>query len=259
MSHRPHRRRPGVLTVTTLETLAVQLAEELPFGDITQLAHACQKGESGLRSLEAQAAGTTIRGACRQLRSHLAGGADRGYTAGLLIGAAQARRRYRSMHYADVVWTGPASEVQTSRLTSAVVTELIDSAQSELLLVSFAAFPPASLTLALAGAAARGVEVTLLLEQPADNPAFRGGATFPAIPAVRWKWPRGNREPGAALHAKVIVVDRQVALVGSANLTSHAFEKNLECGILLRDPEHARAIAGHLDSLRATGVLTATL
>ncbi|NUK32308.1 hypothetical protein HRW12_00655 [Streptomyces lunaelactis] len=243
--------------MTTLETLAVELAEELPHSDITQLAHACRKGEPGLRSLEAHAAGTAVRGACRRLRSHLAGSADHGYAAGLLIGAAQARLRYRSRHHAEVVWTGPASGVQTSRLTSAVVTELIASARKELLLVSFAAFPPASLTAALDSAAARGVEVTLLLEQPADNPTFRGGVTFPAIPAVRWNWPLGKREPGAALHAKIIVVDRQVALVGSANLTSHAFEKNLECGILLRGPEHALAIVGHLDSLREAGVLTA--
>lgn len=242
--------------MTTLETLAVDLAEELPYSDITHLADACKKGVSGLRSLEAHTAGTAVRGACRRIRSHLAGGADHNYVAGLLIGAAQARLQYRSRHQAEVVWTGPTSGIQTSRLTSAVVTELIDSARKELLLVSFAAFPPASLTAALNAAAARGVEVTLLLEHPADNPMFRGGSTFPAIPAVRLNWPLEKREPGAALHAKIIVVDRKVALVGSANLTSHAFEKNLECGILLHDKKHALAIVGQLDSLREIGVLT---
>lgn len=240
----------------SLETLTAELAEQLPYGDIKQLAHACRKGRSGLRSLEAQVAGIAVRAACRRLRTHVTGDADGGYAAGLLLGAAQARLKYRSDHDADVVWTGPASGVQTSRLTSAVVSELIDSARTELLLVSYATFPPASLTAALASAAARGVEVTLLLEQPADNPNFHGTPAFPTLAAARWNWPIGNREPGAALHAKIIVVDRQVALIGSANLTGHAFEKNLECGILLRDPEQANAIARHLGSLRETGILT---
>lgn len=31
----------------------------------------------------------------------------------------------------------------------------------------------------------------------------------------------------------MIVVDDQVALVGSANLTSRAMESNLECGVLI--------------------------
>lgn len=239
----------------SLETLTAALAEQLPYSDIRKLAYACRKGRSGLRSLEAQVAGIAVRAACRRLRTHLPGD-DGGYAAGLLLGAAQARLKYRSGHNVDVVWTGPASGVQTSRLTSAVVSELIDSACTELLLVSYATFPPASLTAALASAAARGVEVTLLLEQPTDNPAFHGISAFPMLAAARWNWPIGNREPGAALHAKIIVVDRQVALIGSANLTGHAFEKNLECGILLRDPEQAIAIACHLDSLRESGILT---
>jgi cardiolipin synthase len=238
-----------------LETLTAELAEQLPYSDIKQLADACRKGRSGLRSLEAQVAGIAVRAACRRLRTHLPGDTDGGYAAGLLLGAAQARLKYRSDHDADIVWTGPASSIQTSRLTSAVVSELIDSAHRELLLVSYATVPPTSLTAALATAAARGVEVTLLLEQPADNPKFHGAPAFATLPAVRWSWPIRNREPGAALHAKIIVVDRHVALIGSANLTGYGFEKNLECGILLRDPTQASAIARHLESLRESGIL----
>ncbi|OKI54196.1 hypothetical protein AMK17_24565 [Streptomyces sp. CB00072] len=136
-----------------------------------------------------------------------------------------------------------------------MVSELIDSARTELLLVSYASYPPASLSAALASAATRGVEVTLLLEQQADNPKFTGSTGFSRLPVTRLSWPAHQREPGAALHAKIIVVDRRVALIGSANLTGHAFEKNFECGILLRDADSARAIAGHIDSLRDIGVL----
>ncbi|MCX4826844.1 DISARM system phospholipase D-like protein DrmC [Streptomyces sp. NBC_01142] len=216
------------------------------------------RGRRGLRALEAQVAGIAVRAACRRLRSYLPGDTEGPYAAGLLLGAAQARRRQLVGHRVDVVWTGPASSIQTSRLTSAVVGELVDSAKREILLVSYASYPPKSLSTALTAAAARGVEVTLLLEQQADNPKFQGRTGFFDLPATRLSWPVQYRESGASLHAKIIVVDRQTALIGSANLTSYAFEKNLECGILLRDPAHASAIARHLDSLRETGILTAS-
>lgn len=60
------------------------------------------------------------------------------------------------------------------------------------------------------------------------------GNPFPRLHALHLHWPAGSRSPGAALHAKSIVVDGQVALVGGANLTSRAMESNLECGILIR-------------------------
>lgn len=238
-----------------LETLAAELAESLPHDDVRQLAHACRAGRAGLHNFEAQAAGIAVRAASRRLRLHLADDRDGHYAAGLLLGAARARRQHRDDQRVDVVWTGPASGIHTSRLTSAVVSELVDSAEHELLLVSYATFPPASLSAALQAAVARGVEVTLLLEQPATNPQYHGSTAFPALHATRLFWPLGSRESGASLHAKIIVVDRKIALVGSANLTSHAFEKNLECGILLREAAHARAIALHLDSLWQAGTL----
>jgi len=67
--------------------------------------------------------------------------------------------------------------------------------------------------------------------------------------------PAAQRPPGAALHAKVIVVDDRIALVGSANLTGRAMEANLECGILIRGGPQLRAIRDHIAGLRAAGIL----
>jgi phosphatidylserine/phosphatidylglycerophosphate/cardiolipin synthase-like enzyme len=58
-----------------------------------------------------------------------------------------------------------------------------------------------------------------------------------------------------ALHAKIIVVDDRIALVGSANLTGRAMEANLECGILIRGGRQPRAISEHIAELRAQGCL----
>jgi hypothetical protein len=48
---------------------------------------------------------------------------------------------------------------------------------------------------------------------------------------------------------KLIVVDRDVALVGSANLTGHAMDRNLECSVLLHGGPHPEQIHGHIREL----------
>jgi phosphatidylserine/phosphatidylglycerophosphate/cardiolipin synthase-like enzyme len=108
----------------------------------------------------------------------------------------------------------------------------------------------------LSAAVARGVAVTLLAERHEDNPVYTAqGTPFPGLNARRLRWPAGSRPPGAALHAKIIVVDDQVALVGSANLTSRAMESNLECGILIRGGPQPRAVRDHISGLYAAGLL----
>jgi cardiolipin synthase len=58
------------------------------------------------------------------------------------------------------------------------------------------------------------------------------------------------------MHAKVLVVDRQTALVGSANLTGYGLERNLEAGILIRGGHVPALLAEHLFS--AQGVQDAS-
>lgn len=70
-----------------------------------------------------------------------------------------------------------------------------------------------------------------------------------ALRARHLVWPSQHREAGAALHAKVLVVDRQTVLVGSANLTGHGLERNLECGLLVRGGPVPERIVAHLYSI----------
>jgi phosphatidylserine/phosphatidylglycerophosphate/cardiolipin synthase-like enzyme len=81
---------------------------------------------------------------------------------------------------------------------------------------------------------------------------------FPGLTADRLRWPANRRPPGASLHAKIIVVDDVVALVGSANLTGRAMESNLECGILIRGGPQPAAIRAHIMDLRARALLQRT-
>lgn len=196
-----------------------------------------------------------MRDACHQLSQRLAY-AEPAYLSGLLAGAARAVERARQHQAVSVVWTGPESGVSSSRLTAAAVIDLINSARSEILLVSYATQTKPSIKAALSAATARDVGVTLLAERHEDNPSYTAAGTpFPGLNALRLYWPASSRSPGAALHAKIIVVDDQVALVGSANLTGRAMESNLECGILIRGGPQPKAIRDHIAALYASGSL----
>ncbi len=147
----------------------------------------------------------------------------------------------------------------TSRLTSVVVIDLIDQAQTDVLLVGYAVHTEPSVAEALHRARGRGVAITLLLERNLDNPAFASaGAAFPGLTATRLSWPASARAAGASLHAKVLVVDGAAALVGSANVTGAAFERNLECGLLVQGGPQPAAICAHVRSLTELGVFLPT-
>jgi phosphatidylserine/phosphatidylglycerophosphate/cardiolipin synthase-like enzyme len=134
-----------------------------------------------------------------------------------------------------------------------VLADLIDEAQNEIVLISYATLPSEDVRAALSAATDRGVEVTLLLERAADNPRFDGHAEpFPGLAARRMCWPADERPAGASMHAKVLVVDRHTALVGSANLTGYGLERNLEAGVLIRGGRVPTLLVEHL--LTARGV-----
>ncbi len=72
-------------------------------------------------------------------------------------------------------------------------------------------------------------------------------------------WPLSRREPNQAgrpgkLHAKCAIID-DAALIGSANLTDDAFNRNMELGVLMRDRATVQAIADHFAELIRGGAL----
>jgi cardiolipin synthase A/B len=231
------------------------IAERLPEEDVLRLAAAAAEGADAVHALRGQVPAAVLREACDQVAA-LLNGSSPAYIAGLLTGSVTAVRRARVRQSLDVVWTGPESGVVTSRLTAATVIDLVGQARRELLLVSYATQTDPGLASALADATRRGVEITLVTERHADNPAYFGAdVPFPALRAVRLHWPASQRPPGASLHAKIIIVDEEIALITSANLTSRAMEANIECGILIRGGPQSRAVRDHLTGLYASGVL----
>lgn len=233
--------------------MAVRLSRELPAADVRVLADALRIGPQGLSALHTAAAGVRLRAACTELLATQLAPEERHLVAGALLGALESDPRVGSL---DVVWTGPASQVATSRLTSSVVVELIDEARIDLLLVGYAVHTEQSVAAALGRAQKREVMITLLLERHVDNPGFSAVAVpFPGLPALRLAWPAPARPAGASLHAKVLVVDGTAALIGSANVTGAALERNLECGLLVRGGSRPAAVRAHVHSLVDLDVL----
>lgn len=146
-----------------------------------------------------------------------------------------------------------------------VLYDLISSARTRILLVTFAAHRVRHLCTHLTNAIQRGIKLTLIVEGEAES---EGQLTRDAIAAFRdvpltraslFYWPVERRERNTAgrpgkLHVKCAIVD-DVALIGSANLTDDAFNRNMELGMLVREETTVITIAEHFKELIRAGVL----
>lgn len=165
----------------------------------------------------------------------------------------------------DIIWTGPANGRFPVRRIDQVLYDLIAAAVRRIVLVTFAAHRVPHLCSHLAGAVRRGVELTLIIEREDES---EGQLTRDAVAAFRdvpsaltrlYYWPLSQRERNQAgrpgkLHAKCAIID-DAALIGSANLTDDAFNRNMELGVLVRDRVTVQAIADHFGELIRGGAL----
>lgn len=166
----------------------------------------------------------------------------------------------------ELVWTGPNTGLIPTRRTEQVLLEVIDSAASDLFLVSYVFFRASSVVEALNNAVQRGVRVRILLESSAEQGgALRGDsarALAEAAPgAMVYAWdPTQRKHEGeglsASVHAKCAVADGKLAFVTSANLTSAALERNMELGLLIRGGTVPDRLRAHLEALAATRIIT---
>lgn len=173
----------------------------------------------------------------------------------------------------DLVWSGPEVPGLHARDTRRVYDELLGAATRSLWVSTYVFFdgPRAFATLARRMDAVPELRVTLLL-----NIQRHRGDTTAADHLVRrfadrfWKteWPGKTRpsvfydpraldpaEPSGVLHAKAVVADEEAVFVTSANLTEAALERNIELGLLVRDPALAKSVIVHFRTLIDRGML----
>lgn len=122
---------------------------------------------------------------------------------------------------------------------SAAVFAAIVAAARERVSVTNAYFAPKRIAIEVLGRAARrGVEVRLLLAGRTDVPLVRhaGHGFFAALLA---EGVRIFEYQPAVLHAKSLVADGRVSMVGSTNLDFRSFTFNGECNLVVLDPKVA--------------------
>ena len=133
---------------------------------------------------------------------------------------------------AQVIGTGPT--VRTSAMPE-MFESLIYSAHRELVVSTPYYVPDESMQNALCTSARRGVDTTIIF--PARNDSWVvGAASRSYYEGLLNAGVHVFEFQGGLLHAKTLTLDRELTLIGSANMDRRSFELNYENNILFQDP-----------------------
>jgi phosphatidylserine/phosphatidylglycerophosphate/cardiolipin synthase-like enzyme len=176
------------------------------------------------------------------------------------------QKHHRDSQSVELVWTGPDVQGDPFRRTEQAILQLFDAAKERITLVSFAVYSIPNIARALVNAAARGVQLAVIIETP-DK--IRGESEYSTLRALGkevadcstlYYWPKENRslsesgKPGI-LHVKCAVADDEWMFLSSANLTQQAFTINMELGVLVRGGSMPRSVQKQFDLLIKSGKL----
>ena len=148
---------------------------------------------------------------------------------------------------AQVLGTGPTAEFDAM---PACFSELIHSAREELVVTTPYFVPDEQLLFALTSAARRRVRTVMLFPKRNDNWIVAAASRSYYKDLIDAGAEIYEYRPGL-LHAKTMVVDRCVGLIGSANLDRRSFELNFENNILFQDAAFAAAVRARQDEYLA--------
>jgi len=148
---------------------------------------------------------------------------------------------------AQVLGTGPTAEFDAM---PACFSELIHSAREELVVTTPYFIPDEQLLFALTSAARRRVRTLILFPKRNDSRIVAAASRSYYKDLIDAGAEIYEFRPGL-LHAKTMVVDRRVGLIGSANLDRRSFELNFENNILFEDREFACELRARQDEYLA--------
>lgn len=173
----------------------------------------------------------------------------------------------------QLVWTGPELPVSHSRDTAVVVNELFGQATESVLISTFVIQHGQRVFASLASrmTMAPDLKVRLFVHVARGWNDTREDATVlrqfadeleqqwpgPVRPAVYFD-PRtmsGDSSTRASWHAKCVLVDDRVSFVTSANFTEWAQLRNVEAGVLVRNPHFTRQLRAQFDALVQAGLV----
>lgn len=169
----------------------------------------------------------------------------------VLRGIAQALNASESGIHA--VWSGPTFDGDGDHTTKALA-HLIDEANEDVFASTYSATENSEFVQALWRAIARNVTVTVLLDATIQQGAVAEMLKKKLTGARFFKYVPQNGGYGVQ-HSKVIIIDSNVALVTSANLSKAGAENNLEAGVVVRSPKFASQLRARFRKLANTGSL----
>lgn len=153
----------------------------------------------------------------------------------------------------NAVWSGPTFDGDGDHTTKALA-HLIDEATEDVFASTYSATEDSDFIQALWRAIARNVSVTVLLDATIQQGAVAEMLKKKLSGAKFLKYIPMNGGYGVQ-HSKVIIVDSKVALVTSANLSRAGAEKNLEAGVVIRNPQFASQMRTRFRQLLISGSL----
>lgn len=140
--------------------------------------------------------------------------------------------------------SGPADHQETGSL---FMVQAIQAAQRRIWLTSPYFVPDSAVQSALRLAVLRGVDVRVLVPCRPDHFMVYQASLFHTYEAVRAGVRIYRYQPGF-LHQKVMLIDDDVAAVGSANLDNRSFRLNFELSVLTVSPVFAQQVEAMLQA-----------
>ncbi len=143
-----------------------------------------------------------------------------------------------------IVPSGPADELETAAL---MFTHALNSAQSRIWIASPYFVPDESVLVALQLAGLRGVDVRILIPDKPDH-LLVYLAAFSYFDDSSKTGVKFYRYTDGFLHQKVMLIDKTVATVGSANFDNRSFRLNFEITAIVQDPGFADDVCRMLET-----------
>ena len=137
-----------------------------------------------------------------------------------------------------IIATGPADEMETASL---MYTQAINAAKKRIWIASPYFVPDDAIVQALQLAGLRGVEVRILIPEKADS-YLVSLAAYSFFSEIKAAGVQFYRYQGGFLHEKVMLIDDDVATVGTANFDNRSFRLNFEITAIVVDTGFARTV-----------------
>jgi phosphatidylserine/phosphatidylglycerophosphate/cardiolipin synthase-like enzyme len=172
----------------------------------------------------------------------------------------------------DLVWTGPEAAASTARDTAVVMRSMFAQARDRVLVAGYAFDTGGALFEPLHRAMLeRGVRVQMFLNIPRARKGTEcdqhARAFLQQHLMKNWPWqdvaypefyfdPRTAQQDSVeSLHAKCVVVDNHLALIGSANFTDRGQTRNIEIGVLVDDADFGTEVTAQWQGLVSCGLV----